>query len=253
MRSDTLARIVGYLGQHPEVATVNGLISLEHPNPDFFSQYKNLYMHFIFRRLPEEITFLHGSLYAVRRECAVVCAQPTITDDTARGQQLFEQKKKIVVLKDLEVVHLKKYSWWGFVRNDFIIPYSWAYVFLRHRGWKQLGKKGTGFAHASRGQLLSVILAPTIALLAVLSPVTRISLVVPAALGVFWFLLNWRFLFFLTQARGFWFGLRSVAVTFMDGIIMAVGIGCGLLRWAPVVIQDRLRPAMKTSPHPPSL
>lgn len=237
VRHDSLERIVAYMRQHPEVDAVNGLIAAEHPNGDFFSQYKNLYMHFNFRRLPENITFLHGSLYAVKKESVALGTQPTITDDTDRGQRLFLQKKKIVLLHDLEVIHLKKYSLWGFVKNDFIVPYSWSCLFLEHRGWRQLGKHGTGYAHASMGQLLSVILAPLIAMLSVLAVFKGVSAGIPAGLLLVWFFLNLRFLVFLTSERGAYFGIRSVLVTYLDGIIMFLGIAFGFLRWMPMAVR----------------
>src|SRR6185436_12964279 len=62
---DTLRSVVRYFVEHPDVAAVTGLLSKTHPNPDFFSQYKNLYMHYIMARMPERVTFLYGSLHAV--------------------------------------------------------------------------------------------------------------------------------------------------------------------------------------------
>jgi glycosyltransferase involved in cell wall biosynthesis len=235
MKPDTLSIIVDYFSRHPDVDAVNGLISKEHPHANFLSQYKNLYMHFIFQRLPETITFLHGSLYAVRRKAIAPADQETITDDTARGQDLFLKAKRIRLLKDLEVIHLKKYGLGGFLKNEFIIPYSWACLFLRYRGWQQLGRHGTGFAHASRGQLVSVILTPLVVLAALLAACQKLPVAAPALLLLVWFALNARFLVFLARERGPLFGLLSIPVTFLDGLVMWIGICAGLLRWAPVV------------------
>ena len=47
---NTLSLISEYFLKHDEVDAVTGLLSSEHPSSRFFSQYKNLYMHYVFRR-----------------------------------------------------------------------------------------------------------------------------------------------------------------------------------------------------------
>lgn len=228
IRPDTLARIASFFSIHQEVDALTGLLSKEHPNSNFFSQYKNLYMHYIFRRLPERVTFLYGSIHAVRRGTA----QPydagfKVADDTALGQKLFSYGKKIAFLKDLEVVHLKRYNLFSFIKNDFQVPYDWAKIFLKYRGWRQLGRNKTGFAHSSKRQLLSVILAPTIFLTILLASFDHsfIPLVLP--LIFIWFFINFGFLAYLTRERNPFFGLLASFVTFLDNIVMASGILCG--------------------------
>jgi hypothetical protein len=87
------------------------------------------------------------------------------------------------------------------------------------------------------GQLLSVILAPLIAVLTVLAVFKCLPAGIPAGLLLVWFILNLRFLAFLTSERGVYFGLRAVMVTYLDGIIMFLGIGFGFLRWMPMVVR----------------
>ena len=230
IRPDTLTKIADYFMKHPDVIAVTGLLSKDNPNKDFFSQYKNLYMNYIFNKLPETVTFLYGSIFAVRREViSLHSIMVEIVDDTAFGQRIASSGKKIAFLKDLEVVHFKKYDFISFVRNDFKIPFIWSNIFLKYKGWKQIGRQGTGFAHSPKEQLLSVTLAPAILLL--LFGALFWSSLIPFAsvLSLIWFLLNFHFIRFLTKERGFVFGLLSVFITFLDNIVMISGILCGLL------------------------
>ncbi|HXV27891.1 MAG TPA: glycosyltransferase family 2 protein, partial [bacterium] len=67
IKPDALSKIVDYFKGHAETDALTGLLSKEHPNTDYFSQYKNLYMNYIFSRLPENVNFLFGSIFAIRR------------------------------------------------------------------------------------------------------------------------------------------------------------------------------------------
>jgi len=228
IKPDTLTKIDNYFSHHPGVDALTGLLSKEHPSTNFFSQYKNLYMHYIFRRLPEKVTFLYGSIYAIRDETARIYASDIkLGEDTALGQKLVSCGKKIAFLRDLEVIHLKKYTLLSFVKNDFQIPFYWAKIFLKYKGWKQLGRNKTGYAHSPKEQLVSVVLAPAIFLLflVALFGYASITFLLPFILG--WVVLNFHFLMYLTKERGLIFGLLGFFVTFLDNIIMAMGILCG--------------------------
>jgi glycosyltransferase involved in cell wall biosynthesis len=236
IKPDTLAVMRDFFAARPDVDGLTGLLAKEHPHPEFFSQYKNLYMHYIFSRLPESVTFLYGSAHALRRESARLFYDGDIerANDTALGQKLVRRGKSIALVKQLEVVHLKKYDWRSFIKNDFFIPFDWARIFVRYQGWKQLGRKGGGYAHARPEQLASVLLAPAIVLLGAFTPAGYSRFVYAALGGAVWLLLNRTFIAYLTQARGLGFGAASVPVTFLDHVVMAAGVTAGMMTavWA---------------------
>jgi len=229
IRPDTLSKIGDYFVRYPGIDAVTGILSKEHPNSNFFSQYKNLYMHYTFTRLPKEVTFLYGSLYAVRKSCLKMFNfDIKVADDTALGQQLFTCGKKVVLLKDLEVVHCKKHTFASFVKNDFQIPFDWANIFLKFGGWKQLGKHKTGFAHASKKQLVSVALAFFIMLLSIYSIFVDNFILLGVLFSV-WCFINFGFLSFLAREKGILFSIIAFFLTFLDNIIMALGIFFGFI------------------------
>ena len=111
-------------------------------------------------------------------------------------------------------------------KNDFKISFYWSRLFIRNQGWKQPGRGGTGFAHAGKGQLISVITAPLAIMLWIL-PWTGTSIWVGSL--CIWGISSWPLLMFLLRECGPGFFLFSVPITFLDHLIMASGITLGLL------------------------
>ena len=226
---DTLSKIADYFHNHKDIDALTGLLAKKHPNQDFFSQYKNIYMHYIFKKLPERVNFLYGSIYAFKKYIFQnYSSNIKIADDTALGQYFVLKGRKIAFLNNLEVVHLKKYSIWSFVKNDFQIPFDWAKIFLNYNGWKQLGKFKTGYAHSPKEQIISVILAPLLFLLIIFYNVFQQPLLLAASLALLWIFLNRLFFLFFLKEKGMFFTFLAFFVTFFDNIIMATGIFFGL-------------------------
>lgn len=225
IKRDTLGRIYEIFKADENTAAVTGLLSREHPNKNFFSQYKNLYMNHMFSRLPRKVSFLYGSIHALRKELFEEYDETRFhAADTELGQRLSSKGLKVIFDKDLEVVHLKKHNLFSMIKNDFRISYNWALIFLKYRGWLQLGRHGTGYAHSPKEQIVSVVLAPFI------FPVSyflRLPFWAVSALIGLWLILNIRFFIFLAKEKGLVFGLLAIFVTFIDNIIMALGILSG--------------------------
>lgn len=238
---DAIPRIVQHFQRHPEEGALTALLSRTHLNTDFFSQYKNLYMHYHFKKLPHRVTFLYGSLHAVRRPFVrPYDHRRRIANDTEMGQRLTGEGVAIGLLQDLEVIHLKRHNFFSLLKNDFSVAADWAGIFLSHRAWREVGKKHTGYAHASLAQLASLCVLPFL----------DISLVAFGfagdgkwAGGVFcvfaflWILFNAHFFAFLKRERGGWFALSAAAWTLWDQHVMLAGILAGFFKeicWAGV-------------------
>lgn len=113
--------------------------------------------------------------------------------------------------------------------GDFQVPFDWAVIFLAYKGWRQLGRYGTGFAHAQTKQLVSVILVPTMMLMSAPAMLSPGWLPRAGGLLVCWLLFNLRFAIFLAKEKGMGFGLLRCAVTFLDHLVMAAGVACGFV------------------------
>jgi len=190
-------------------------------------------MHHIFHKLPDFITFLHGSIFAIRNSMVNYCESKNYYkekgEDTAFGQRLIFEGKTIFFMREIKVVHMKKYDFRSLVKNDFLVPYYWTSLFLANKGWSQFSRPKTGYAHASRSQMLSVVLAPMISLLIASSILKPEIVLITILFGLLWLLLNARFIYFLTRERGLLFGWQSLLFTFLDNNCMALGICCGFI------------------------
>ena len=228
IRPDTLAMIHAFLEKQADAAGVVGLLDENCPHDDFFSQYKNLYMNFIFNKVSSPIGFLYGSIHALRKKDFQPYDESlAYAEDTDLGQRLSANGKKIFLLKNLLVTHLKRYGFLRILKNDFMIPFCWARLFFKYSDLlKLLARKR--FAHAGGSQISSIFVAPTVVLLLVLSACYRsISLLLPGFAFLLFMYLNIVFFHFLFHKKGLQFTLCSLFFTFLDQNIMASGILVG--------------------------
>lgn len=250
--SDAVSRAISFFGDSPDVGAFTGILGKFTPDTHFLSQYKNLYMNFNFSKLPNRVTFLYGSIIGVRREVAERFFKPQANahwgEDTAKGQNLYKHGIPIAFERDFEVTHLKRYSFGSFVRNDFNIPFHWAKLFVCNAGWKEIFKSSR-FAHASAGQLLSVILVPTALTLSVFALLGLLPFGAVEATLASWFCLNARFHYFLAKERGVFFATLAVVTTLFDQLLMATGILCGFVSTALVFVWESVEHEARQLSH----
>lgn len=229
IKKDSLTKIAQDFKDH-DITALLGLLSKEHPIKNFFSQYKNLYMNYIFNKMPKYVNFLYGSIFAVRKENIENFDAKTLhcAPDTDLGVRMQKKGHKILLDKGLEVIHLKKYTFTSFIINDFQIPFSWAYSFMKHKGYKYLFKEKR-FAHAKLGQITSVVLSPLSLLLLFLSLKISWVFILTILLLFIILILHFEFLRFLNKERGFLFFLISIPVIYLDCLVMFCGIFVGFL------------------------
>ncbi len=220
---DTLTKLTQLFTENPGVTAITGLLSKTHPNKNFFSQYKNLYMNYIFTKCPENIDFLFGSFFALRNiQLDIRKTKTRIAEDSELGFLLYSQGKKIILDKKLEVIHLKHYSFLSLLKNDFFVPFYFAKLFVRQKGLNKLVRKKR-FSHTRFSQVLS-ILTSWLILLSLLIHWT-ITLVFLLA----FLIVNLDFFVFLLRNRGILFVLKSSLFTWFDQLVMGSGIIAGFI------------------------
>jgi glycosyltransferase involved in cell wall biosynthesis len=231
-KKESLGIVIDAFNEDPELDAIIGLFSKEHPNKDFFSQYKNLYMHFVFSRINGYVDFLFTSICAIKKNAYLNFSKTRLkADDTEAGQRYKTEHKKIAFNKRLEAVHLKTYNLISFVKNDFIVAYDWVRIFLKYRGIRHLCRYHR-FAHAKLNQIISIMICP----LSIASFITsglwpQNRILAYLLLGAF-LTLNARFFIFLYNEKGAVFALKSVIVTYIDMLVMGSGIFYGTLSYS---------------------
>ncbi len=238
VRQDTIARIMAYFDQHTSIAALSGRLSKEHPHKNFFSQYKNLYLHYIFGLLPERVNFLYGSIHAIRKHKFLPYnTTRRLAADTELGLRLANRGQPVAFLRSLEVGHLKQYRLFSLLQNDFRIAFAWAQIFIEQKGFRHLFKNGTGFAHSPARQILGLILAVPVLISGLMIIINPGAGYLFGILAGAYFFLNYRFFEFLAKEKGWFFASQAVFFTFLDNLIMLFAVACGvfskLFGWRP--------------------
>ncbi len=231
VRPDTFARILGRF-EDPSIHAVTGILSAGHSAGSFFADYKNHYMRHVFLRQPSESHFLYGSLWAVRREDMIFfrpIRRPfgSLVSDSEAGMRLRRRGKRVVLDHALEVDHLKRYTFLGLLKNDFVIPFLFSLMLVRYGGLRNLFSRSR-FSHASAGQALAMTAAPCAVISALLFCFFRQPAFFWASAALFiFFYIYW--LPFIAGMRGRGAGFRVSAALFkpLDAAVMFSGMTAG--------------------------
>ena len=215
-----------------DLTGVVGLLSPSLPYDDFASQFKNLWMHFTYARLPREVGLFYTSVASIRREAFDQEGGfdegyhgASVTEDMDFGQRLLTAGRRIRLDKRLQVQHLKHYGLSELLRTDLVRARALTKILLRN---KLAGSKRKHFASVPWFFTASVPFAGLLALgiaLAILWP----SL---AGWGGALFLasygailgLNASFLRFLARARGLGFLWKSALFLPLNLFVSGLGI-----------------------------
>ena len=140
VKAGTLAQITQSFAADPEL---DGLIGSYDDRPsanDFISQYRNLMHTFVHQTGAERASTFWSGCGAIRRAVfleqsgfSVEYKRPAV-EDIELGYRLCRAGHKVVLDRNLQVTHLKKWTFWGLVKTDMLdrgIP--WTELILRDR------------------------------------------------------------------------------------------------------------------------
>jgi glycosyltransferase involved in cell wall biosynthesis len=173
----------------PEIGAVIGSYDADPADPSIVSQFKNLTHHYFHQRSNAEATTFWGACGMIRRECFLAVGGfdekrftlPSV-EDVELGYRLVRQGTRIVLDRDLQVKHLKRWTLWSLIATDVsrrAVP--WTLLWLEHR---QL-PSDLNFSIDQRLAAIVSITGLMATLLAVLEP--RVWIVVLALAGAaFW-------------------------------------------------------------------
>lgn len=206
--SEDIEKVVD-LFLHDEVSAFTTGHSSSHPkgqNINFFTFYKTLYMHQVMGHSFEQVSFLYGSFCGVKKRLLGQHQWPEhlrYGEDTCFATLLSNDGHRIGHYKEIELSHLKTYSFFSLLKNDFLIPFHFAKSYLA-----QKNRQGLKFSHARTDQLFAIACVPFM----------------PVSLFL-WLYYN-RHLFRVTRRLGL---LQAVLFTYIDQLVMGLGIFTGLL------------------------
>lgn len=232
VRPDTVVRVREQFATAPDLAAVFGSYDTEPSAPQLVSQFKNLTHHYVHQQgRPEAFTFWAGC-GAVRRDIFLSLGgfnesygRPCI-EDVEFGYRLRRAGHRIVLMKSLQVTHLKRWTLRGLVSTDvFDRGVPWTELILEHPAVTAGDLNLSGKARAS-------LLLTWVALMAfLLGPVWTPAFVAGlAALGGV-LLLDRRYFAWLARVRGAGFAVRAVPLHLLYQLYSGVAGVIGVVRY----------------------
>jgi GT2 family glycosyltransferase len=230
----TIGKIKEFFVHHPDIHAVMGSYDDSPSEPNFLSQYKNLFHHYVHQTSNPEASTFWTACGAIRKEvfdalkgfdesrCRPLAgARPGTIEDVELGYRMKEAGYSIHLAKDIQVKHLKRWETVSFLKTEFFhraLP--WTELLLR----KERLVNDLNLKKSSR---LSIILI--FALLLCFPAFLLNKAAIPAALScmVFLLALNWDCYRFFYKKRGAGFTLLVIPwhwfYFFYSGIAFIIG------------------------------
>ncbi len=227
VKENTLTEIGDFFEKRPDIHTVFGSYDDTPGDPGFLSQYKNLFHHYVHQTSQENSSSFWAGCGAIRRAVFYDTggfpekyARPAI-EDIELGYILLSKGYRSHLLKDLQVKHMKKWSFLQLLKTD---------IFMRGIPWTKLLLSTRSFTRDLNLQThnrISVVLVYLI-LLCILGSLKwpwLIASVLP--LGGLFIFLNIGLYQFFAEKKGFGFAIASIPLHvlyyFYNGISFLLG------------------------------
>lgn len=208
-------------------------------DPHFVAQYRNLLHHYVHQTSHEQASTFWSGCGAVRREAfdeaggfdEDAYADPSI-EDIELGARLLNAGHQVRLVKDLQVKHLKRWTFWGMVHTD---------LFKRAIPWTEQMLATGGLVNdlnVKTKDRISVVLAFLLpaALLSAIWWLPALWIGLAAGVGILG--LNAGLFGFFLRRRGVLFALGAVPLYWVYLVICGVGFGVG---WARHLLLHRRR------------
>jgi glycosyltransferase involved in cell wall biosynthesis len=136
---DTLARFAAAFTADPKLDALVGAYDETPAAPNFLSQYKNLFHHYVHQSCDGEIQTFWSGCGAIRRELFLTYGgfdgqryrRPAI-EDIELGTWLSAAGHRIVLDSRIQATHLKRWTLWGLLKTDiFDRGVPWTRLMLR--------------------------------------------------------------------------------------------------------------------------
>lgn len=217
------------------IDAVVGIYTAKHRHESFVSQYKNLWVRYSYIKSSPAIDWLFGAISGIKRQAfeklggfnADLLARHG-HDDIELGKRFARANLNIVLDMEIEVEHLKEYTFLSFVKNEFHRSLGFAELATRFGETTKSVRKG--FVNVYPTFVLSTLFS--IVILAVFAAsmggyISRWYLV--GAIGIY-ILMNIRFLNYLEQVRGLFAMLVMAPFLFIDHVVCFMGSIVGILK-----------------------
>jgi glycosyltransferase involved in cell wall biosynthesis len=222
-----------FSGNH--YAAVSGICGAKTSSRRLATMYKNLWMYHSYTRSPEDFGWFISGIGAVKREVFFDLEGFDSEFDTRTGggdlefgRRIKEAGRDILLDKALLVEHLKPYSLWSLLRNDFNRSRGWLQLVVSKRMVPQVVRK-LRIANIYPAFMISVMVSWAFVLSLLLLPFFRISLFFSAFLALTYLVINHQLLRLFRRRGGTGFLLKAVPLSLADHLASGLGALRGLI------------------------
>jgi GT2 family glycosyltransferase len=228
---DSLSIVARSFKENPGISALFGTYDDRPGRPNFLSQYKNLFHHFIHQTSNQEASTFWSGCGAIRKDVFHAAGKfnegytAASVEDIELGSRLKAQGHRILLQKDLRVKHNKGYSFASLIKSDFFdraIP--WTVLMLSN---KEL-VLDLNLKAAHRWSAVLMALWPLLLVFSLVSP--WFLLPVPLVF-VLYFGLNLEFYRFFLNKRGFLFTLRTIPFHMLYYYYSMLGFAVGTCKY----------------------
>jgi len=229
VQPDTFDIALETLDREPGLTAMFGSYAAHTPAPGVFTQYKNLLHHFTHQTSAEDAATLTGGFSAIRRdvfrELGGFTTDRSALEDIDFGYRLFNAGHRVRLVKRMQTVHLKAYTFASLVRSDVIGRAApWTEQMLRHRVFRN--DLNTRWQHVA-SVALSWLLLGLVPAGAWFAPAAEAAVV----LALVWVWLNRPFLAFVRSQCPWPRTIQIGLITWWQYVVSAVGLAIGVIWW----------------------
>jgi len=216
-----------------ETDAVVGVQSKELRITNYCTQYKNLWMRYTYKRLPDYVPLFYTSIASIRKDIFLKAGgfdpeyrMPNV-EDTEFGQRMMDCGFRVYLDRNLEVEHLKYYNLISLLKTDFYRSSGLIKMVMRRGINKFLNKNDTSVPSTFIAQLPFSILSSLLILYSAFSG-SIFSALIGAVLFTIFFLLNSGFIIYLKKEKGIFFAFKSLMFLFIDAYWIFTGMIYGV-------------------------
>jgi len=229
---DSLNKVAKAFEEHPDISALFGSYDDRPGRPNFFSQYKNLFHHYIHQTSEEDASTFWSGFGAIKREVFIEVngfdqnkySNPCI-EDIEMGSRLKQIGHQILLYKQLQVKHHKHYSFSNLWRSDlFDRAIPWTVMMLSNKEFaSDLNLK---IEHKLSAGILFLII---FSILMTVKSIWFIA-VITILLAIF-FIMNHDFYGFFLNKKGRLFTLKVIPFHFLYYLYSTLGFFMGSCKY----------------------
>jgi glycosyltransferase involved in cell wall biosynthesis len=251
LQPDVLTRIDEHLSKN-RYAAVSGVCTPETDDKKLAARYKSLWLYYSYVNSPHDFDWFILSIGAVRKEVffeleGFKTDYHTVSGggDLEFGRRLKEAGKKIRLDTAIQGKHLKRYTIWSLLRNDYVRGKGWfEFAAGRKVLWHVLKRFRIGNIYPAF--IASVLISLSLLISLVLALFDGIFLYLAILLALAHLLMNYPLFRFLRREAGTGFLLKAIPMSFIDHLVAGFGVISGCTGWLSSRLTRRaLKPKSK--------